>query len=154
MKNIFIMILLVTAIVGSYFVLDFGSLFKDPRGEVKFVAQVDNCDLHNGPCSITLEDGKSFSLEVFPKDIPLMKPLKFRIISDKYDDEILPMAIYSTNMNMGTQLIELKKIKNNEYESTVILPTCIRGNMNWNADIVFDKISHRMGAKFKFKTDY
>ena len=57
-------------------------------------------------------------------------------------------------MNMGTQKIKLKKVNDNEYESNVILPTCIRGNMQWNADIVMDKLSHRVGAKFKFKTDY
>jgi len=154
MKNIIGMIFLVAALVGGYFFLDFGSLFKDPRGEVVFTSQLDDCDLHKGPCKITLEDGKSFNLEVYPKDIPLMKPVKFKITSENYNEDVLPLAVYAKNMNMGTQMITLKKVNNNEYESTAVLPTCIRGNMKWNVDIVLDKLTHRVGAKFKFQTDY
>jgi len=154
MKNIFFMFLLVTALVGSYFFVDFNSLFNDVRGEVKFTSQLDECDLHKGPCDITLEDGTNFALEVFPKDIPLMKTVTFKITSKNYNKDIIPLDIYAKNMNMGTQMITLKKVNNNEYESTAVLPTCIRGNMKWNVDIVLDKLTHRVGAKFKFQTDY
>lgn len=154
MKNTIVMIFLVATIVGGYFFVDFNKLFNDARGDVKFVLQSDDCDLHKGPCKISLEDGSSFNLEVFPKDIPLMKPIKFKITSENYDKEIITLAIYAKNMNMGIQKVKLKKINDNSYESNVILPTCIRGNMQWNADIVMDKLSHRVGAKFKFKTDY
>ena len=154
MKNIFLMFLLVTAIIGGYFFIDFNTLANDVRGEVKFVSQNNNCDLHEGPCKISLEDGTSFNLEVFPKEIPLMKPVRFKITSEKYNENNIVLEVYAKNMNMGTQNIKLEKIKENEYESTVILPTCIRGNMKWNADIILDKLSHRVGAKFKFKTDY
>lgn len=154
MKNTILMIVLVASIVGGYFFVDYNSLFDDARGDVKFALQNQDCDLHDGDCTITLEDGTSFNLEVFPKDIPLMKPVKFKVTSENYDGENIVLAVYAKNMNMGTQNIKLKKIKNNEYESDIILPTCIRGNMKWNADIVMDKVSHRIGAKFKFKTDY
>jgi len=154
MKNILAMIFLVAAIIGGYFFVDFGSLLNDARGDVKFVSQNENCDLHNGPCNISLEDGTSFNLEIFPKDIPLMKTVKFKITSENYTKKNITLDVYAKNMNMGTQSIKLKKIKDNEYESSVILPTCIRGNMKWNADIILDKLSHRVGAKFKFKTDY
>jgi len=154
MKSILAMIFIVAAIVGGYFFVDFNSMFNDARGEVKFVSQNDNCDLHKGPCKISLEDGTSFNLEVFPKDIPLMKSVKFKIISENYTQEDISLDVYAKNMNMGSQNIKLKKIKDNEYESNVILPTCIRGNMKWNADIILDRLSHRVGAKFKFKTDY
>jgi hypothetical protein len=154
MKNTFLMIIFVAAIIGSYFFVDFNSLFNDARGEVKFAQQSDDCDLHEGPCKITLEDGTSFNLEVYPKDIPLMKPVTFKITSENYNKDIISIDVYAKNMNMGTQVIKLKKTSDNNYESNVILPTCIRGNMKWNADIIIDKLSHRVGAKFKFKTDY
>lgn len=154
MKSIFLMIFIVVTLVGGYFFVDFKTLFNDARGEVKFAEQLNNCDLHHGPCSITLEDGVNFNLEVFPKDIPLMKPMKFKITSQNYEADTVLLEVYAKNMNMGTQKIKLKKIKDNEYESNVILPTCIRGNMKWNADIILDKLSHRVGAKFKFQTDY
>lgn len=154
MKNTLLMILLVAAIVGSYFFVDFNSLFNQARGEIKFAQQSDDCDLHKGPCKVTLEDGTSFNLEVFPKDIPLMKTVTFKITSENFKEEMIPLEVYAKNMNMGTQKIKLKKVNDNEYEANVILPTCIRGNMKWNADIVMDKLSHRVGAKFKFKTDY
>ncbi len=154
MKNILLMFFLVAIIVGGYFFVDFNSLANDVRGEVKFVSQNENCDLHDGPCKVTLEDGTIFNLEVYPKDIPLMKPIRFKIISENFTKDSIPLEVYAKNMNMGKQKIILKKVKNNEYESNVILPTCIRGNMKWNADIILDKLSHRVGAKFKFKTDY
>ena len=148
------MLFLVASIVGGYFFVDFNSLANDMRGDIKFVSQTDKCDLHDGPCEISLEDGTQFMLEVFPKEIPLMKPVKFTVKSEKYDKEELSLEVYAKNMNMGKQKITLKKVTNNQYESNVILPTCIRGNMKWNADIILDKISHRVGAKFKFQTDY
>lgn len=150
MKDVFLGVLLVIVIVSGYIFIDFNKFIKAENSDVKFTLQSKQCDLHEKPCEIKLENDVSFILEIFPKEIPLMKPLKFKIKTKNYDEETINLFIYATNMQMGTQKIVLNKIKNNEYEAKVILPTCIEGNMIWDTDVVLGKI----GAKFKFKTDY
>jgi len=154
MKNSVVMVLLVISMVVGYFSIDFDSLMSYEQKDVKFTTQNSDCDLHEGPCKIELENKSSFELLVGEKEIPLMKPVKFTITTKNYHKETLPLNIYALNMNMGIQNFTFKKVKENVYESNVILPTCIRGNMNWNAEIILDSVSEKVGAKFQFKTDH
>jgi len=154
MKNSVIMILAVASIVFVYFSIDFDSLLSYEQKDVNFITQHSDCDLHNKPCTIVLENGNSFELEIGQKEIPLMKPIKFTVTTKNYNKPTLPLNIYATNMNMGIQNFNFKKVKDNVYESNVILPACIRGNMKWNAEIILEETQTRVGAKFQFKTDH
>ncbi|RDX33475.1 hypothetical protein DZA31_00730 [Arcobacter sp. HD9-500m-PIT-SAG02] len=154
MKNSVIMLALVASLTFAYFSIDFDSLMSYEQKDVKFITQHHDCDLHTGPCQIVLENGSSFELEVSEKDIPLMKPVKFTVITNNYNKSTLPLHIYATNMHMGIQNFEFKKVKENVYESNVILPTCIKGNMKWNAEIILEESQKRVGAKFQFKTEH
>ncbi|NQY94765.1 MAG: hypothetical protein HRT43_11405 [Campylobacteraceae bacterium] len=154
MKNSVIMVALVASMIFAYFSIDFNALMSYEQKDVKFITQHSDCDLHTAPCQIVLENGKSFELEVSEKDIPLMKPVKFTVTTNNYNKPTLPLQIYATNMLMGIQHFEFKKIKENVYESNVILPTCIRGNMKWNAEIILEEFQTRVGAKFQFKTEH
>ncbi len=152
-KSALVSLVVILTLVGAYFLIDFNEVSQSLKGEAKFITQDSNCDLHKTPCSIKIQDGTSFELEVVQKDIPLMKPLNFKIKSDNPNLENLSLNIYATNMFMGEFNLPLKNLGDGNYEATGTLPTCPVGNMQWNADIRVEKLSETIGARFQFTTD-
>lgn len=151
-KTLFVQIFIVLAIVLGYFFIDFNSIYNYFKGETKYITQNSECNLKNNPCEITIQDGTKFTLEVFPKDIPLMKPLKFTLKTNQELKDTTTLNIYATNMFMGYFNLVFQKTGNNEYEAIGTLPTCPIGNMKWNADIEIDKSTEKIGARFQFQT--
>ncbi len=151
-KTLFIQLAVIITIVAAYFLIDFNKVYKYFQGEVKYTVQDTNCDLHKSACKVVLEDGKEFTLEVFPKDIPLMKNLKFKLVSSEENLEKISLNIYATNMFMGYFDLKFQNIGNGVYEAIGTLPTCPVGNMMWNADISLEKMNERTGARFQFQT--
>lgn len=152
-KNIIFPTFGLIAIVAGYFLIDFNGLYQSFKGEVKFITQDKKCDLHEKSCTLTIADGTSFELEIDPKTIPLMKPLKFTIKSNNPNLQDLYLNIYATNMFMGDFNLPIKNIGNGKYEAIGTLPTCPVGDMQWNADIRVEKLNETIGARFRFKTD-
>lgn len=152
-KNAIVQLLVVVVIIGAYFLIDFNKLYNSIIGEGEFVTQDTTCELKKGPCSITIADGTKFTMDIYPREIPLMKPLTFKVKSSNKELKNLTLTIYATNMMMGNYEIDLKPKGNGIYEAIGTLPTCPVGFMNWNADIKINKISKIIGARFQFKTD-
>lgn len=152
-KALFIQVLLVIVIVVGYFLIDFNSIYNSLRGDGEFITQSKECSLRKGPCEIIIQDGTKLTLEIFPKDLPLMTPLKFKVTSSKKEIKDLKLKIYATNMMMGEYILSLKIKKDGTYETQGTLPTCPVGFMKWNADIEIPKINKIIGARFKFETD-
>lgn len=151
-KTIIIQLGIIFSIVGGYFFIDFNALLAKIQGEGNYVVQDKNCDLHKSPCSITSEDGVTYTLEVFPKTIPLMQELNFTLKTTQPVKD-LTFKIYATNMFMGEFVFDLKKQSNGEYRAKGMLPTCPIGDMQWNADITKSTLTQKIGARFQFKTD-
>ena len=152
-KSIILQLSIVLFIVGAYFLIDFNGIYQSLKGEVKYITQNEQCDLHKTSCTIKIQDGTEFTLNVEPKTIPLMKPLKFTIKSNNKNLENLTLSIYATNMFMGEFNLPIKNLGNGDYEAIGTLPTCPVGNMQWNADIKIEKATENIGARFQFKTD-
>lgn len=139
---------------GIYFLIDFDkiSFFNSQRDKI-FIKQDKNCDLLQANCTINLSNNQSVTFSVSPKHIPLMKPLTFEAITTNIHKNSLNLKIYATNMNMGIHNFTLSKIAPNRYKGTGILPTCIVGDMVWNADITSKEFLNKKAARFTFKTD-
>lgn len=152
-KAIIFQVLLVFAIIGGYFLIDFNAAYNYLRGEGQYITQDTNCDLKKSACEVTIEDGTKISFEILPKEIPLMKPLTFRVKSDNQHLDDLSVRLYATNMLMGEYVLPLKHKGNGIYEAIGTLPTCPVGFMKWNADVAVGKINKVIGARFKFETD-
>ncbi len=152
-KALLIQICIVIIIVAGYFFIDFNAIYNSLRGSGGFISQKKDCSLREGPCEVTIQDGTKFSLEIFPKDLPLMKPLKFKVTSSQKNRKDLKLKIYATNMMMGEYILPLKEKKDGTYETIGTLPTCPVGFMKWNVDIEIPKINKTIGAKFEFETD-
>lgn len=153
LKSIILQIGVVLLVVVGYFSIDFNELYQSLKGEVKYTTQNKQCDLHKTACTVEIEDGTKFTLEVEPKTIPLMKPLKFSIKSNNQTLKNLTLNIYATNMYMGEFNLPIKNLGDGNYEAIGTLPTCPVGNMRWNADIKIQKATENIGARFQFKTD-
>ncbi len=152
-KNTIIQLTLVIAIVAGYFLIDFNKLQSMIYGEGEFITQDAQCDLHKSTCEVTIQDGTKLTFEIVQKDIPMMKPLDFKVTSSNPNLDDLKLVIYATNMNMGIYELKLKSKGNGNYEAIGTLPSCPVGKMDWNVDIPVQKIDKKIGARFNFKTD-
>ena len=153
LKSVILQVGIVLFIVIGYFSIDFSSLYQSFKGKAEFITQDSTCDLHKTSCSIQIQDGTSFELEINPKTIPLMQSIKFSIKSNNTNLKDLYLNIYATNMFMGEFNLPIKNLGNGNYEAIGTLPTCPVGDMQWNADIRVEKIDKTIGARFQFKTD-
>lgn len=145
-SQIFILIL-----VAIFFLVDFDSFFDDE--DVVFIGPSPACDLKKGICKVELNSTQNVSLEIFPKGIPLMKPLNFIVYAKGVKTDSIKLKIYATNMQMGTHKLTLKRVSNDRFEGTQVLPTCIVGGMIWNADMTSNAFHEEKGVRFTFKTD-
>ncbi len=145
--------IIVLAIVGGYFLIDFNALYLSFKGNAEFVTQERACDLHVSRCSVVIQDGTSFEFGIEPKTIPLMTPLTFSLKSNNSNLKNLHVNIYATNMFMGEFNIPFKNLGEGNYKAVGTLPTCPVGDMEWNADIRVEKLHETIGARFQFKTD-
>jgi hypothetical protein len=148
-----IQLCIIAGIVAAYFFVDFNAILQKIQGEGEYVTQDQNCDLRTSACSITLKNGHEYKLEIAPKGIPLMQKLHFKIYTNYTKKDTINLRLYATNMNMGQFDILLQKQKDNSYTAFGTLPSCPIGNMNWNADITEASITHKIGARFQFKTE-
>lgn len=152
-KTSIIQLVIILGIVSGYFFIDFNAISNSIQGEGEFITQDSRCDLHKTPCEIIIQDGTKYTLEVFPKHIPLMEKLTFKITTSKPQKD-LTLKIYATNMYMGEFLFDLKPMHSlNSYQAIGTLPTCPIGNMKWNVDIAKNSLTQKIGARFQFETD-
>lgn len=143
-------VVLLISLVAGYFLIDFKTLQKKIQGEGSFITQNKDCDLKKEPCEVVIADGTKFTLEVFPKDIPVMEKITFKVKSSDTSLEDLSLKIYSTNMNMGSYELPLEKNSNGEYEVSSTLPACKIGGMHWNAEVQKSSLFNITGARFNF----
>lgn len=152
-KTTLIQIVFITSIVVGYFLIDFNKVLTFIQGEAKLVTQDKQCDLHKSACEVTIQDGTKYRLEFFPKNIPLMKELTIKLTISKESEKIPKLKIYATNMFMGEFLFQFKQQQDGSFIATGMLPTCPVGNMQWNADLIKESVTQKIGARFQFKTD-
>ena len=153
MKIVF-QVLIVVGIVAGYFMIDFNAIYNSFKGEGEFIVQNKECSLLNSPCKVTIQDGTTFELEVFPKGIPLMKPLTFKLKSSNDSFNDLKIKLYATNMMMGHYELNFVNNGKGEYTAQGVLPTCPVGGMKWNADIERSTFNKTIGARYQFETDF
>ncbi|MGM0519151.1 MAG: hypothetical protein ACQERD_05890 [Campylobacterota bacterium] len=151
-KTLIIQVVVITSIVAGYFLIDFNKVYTYFKPNVDFKVQATTCDLHKTACEVKLNEQNKFTLEVFPKSIPLMEELKFVLKTNKELEENSSLNIYATNMFMGYFNLNFKKSKEGVYIAKGTLPTCPVGNMKWNADIELGGMINPQGVRFKFQT--
>jgi hypothetical protein len=150
--KLLILEIIALSLLCAYFFIDSSNIYRWYAGSTTFVKQDVNCNLHNTPCKVVLKDGSTVTLSIYPKNIPLMKPLKFSVKAKGIKLGKLQLKIFAINMNMGLTKTTLIKIKPNLFEGNVTLASCVKGGMKWEANIIANKFQKSLGATFKFKT--
>ncbi len=150
-KLLVLEIIALVLIVG-YFLIDSSDIYRWYVGNTNFVKQSKSCNLHKEACSVTLKDGSIVTLDITPRPIPLMKPIKLHITTKNVNLNKLDLKIFATNMNMGLIEKPIKRVKKDTYEAEITLPTCIVGGMIWDVNIIANKLSKSVGAVFEFQT--
>jgi hypothetical protein len=138
--------------IGAYILIDSHDVYQWWVGNTHFAHAEHACDLHVNACQATLNDGTALSLEIEPKSIPLMKPLHFKVTSP-IDLPSIEIKLFATNMNMGLHTIKLTQTSKGIFEGEGMLPTCVMGNMIWQANVILNQLTQSQGAIFTFKTD-
>ncbi len=148
--RLFVLEIAVLSTILAYFFIDSSDIYRWYAGSTNFSKQNKLCDLHKSSCEVILKDGSIVKLDINPKNIPLMKPIKLTIITKNINLKTLSLQLFAMNMNMGFIKKDLKKIAKNRYEASVILPSCIIGGMIWNANIIVNKPTKSLGAIFEW----
>lgn len=151
--KIFVIELLMVTLIGGYFFIDSSDVYKWWVGSTNFVTYKEQCNLNESSCNVILSDGNALEFEINPKPIPLMKPLIFRVKTSDYSTPFIEIKLFATNMNMGFHTFKLYAKNNGTYEGKGMLPTCVVGDMKWQANIIINQPSKSVGAIFNFQTE-
>lgn len=139
--------------IGAYVLIDSHDIYRWWVGDTHFVSAPTPCDLHVNSCSAQLDDEKPLVFDISPKPIPVMKPLHFKVHIPHVSLSFIELKLFATNMNMGLHSFKLYPTQEGWYEGEGMLPTCVVGNMIWQANIILNTPTKSMGAIFYFQTD-
>lgn len=110
-----------------------------------------DCDIGQGPCRVTLADGRSGEFAITPRPVALMQPLAL-----SWRDPALPatarisVEFDGTAMSMGFNRVNLQADAAGIFRGTAILPVCATGAMRWQAILRVD--GQGPGVRFLFAT--
>ncbi|MEE9303991.1 MAG: hypothetical protein V3U84_09400 [Thiotrichaceae bacterium] len=139
-----------------------GNKYKNSLIEVKVIETAilqPACDLRQAPCTARFADGDSITLEIDPKYIPLLEPLKLIVTlrNNSYPETVkIDVQFEGTNMEMPfirstlhplpPQAQDQKNIQKDQkvYSGKAILPVCTLQRMEWEARL---SIQTPMGIK-------
>lgn len=145
--------IMVVCSIASYFLLDSHDVYRWWVGETDFTTVSKECNLNISDCSLQFNNDLNMTFDISPKPIPLMKPLQFRAYIEGIELPYVELKLFATNMNMGFHSFKLYAKQNGLYEGEGMLPTCIVGNMIWQANLIVNTSSKSVGATFYFQTD-
>lgn len=110
------------------------------------------CDLHQGPCTRQFEDGHTVRFSIQPNPIKVMELLTLEVVTSYESPWSVEVDFSGVDMNMGFNRPALKAVGEGRYRGETMLPTCIRGRMIWEADVLIRTAEGYRSAPFRFTT--
>ena len=110
------------------------------------------CDLRAGPCTGILPDGGRISFAITPRDIPVIKPLRFQVELEDVDASGVEVDLQGVDMNMGYNRPRLDARGEGHFEGDAIIPVCVRDAMEWEARVLVRSDKGTVAAPFRFIT--
>jgi hypothetical protein len=110
------------------------------------------CDLHRGPCSADLPDGRRIELSITPHSIPVVQPLSVEVTLAGLDPSKVEIDFAGADMNMGYNRRTLAASGARHFVGTAILPVCVTGPMAWRATVLAETGRERIAAPFDFES--
>lgn len=113
---------------------------------------VPGCDLRQGPCTASLPVGGTVRFEIEPRSLPVLQPLALSIRIEGLGVSVVEVDFAGTDMNMGYNRVQLEAAASGDWQGQVVLPTCVRNRMNWEAKVLLTTDFGLMAAPFRFTT--
>lgn len=110
-----------------------------------------DCDVNQGPCRVTLGEGRTGEFVITPRPVAVMQPLALT-----WQDPALPASARvsiefdGTDMSMGFNRVNLQADAAGVFRGSAILPVCATGAMRWQAVLRVD--GQGPGVRFLFST--
>jgi hypothetical protein len=122
-----------------------------PKADVTATAAA-GCDLHQGPCTASLPDGRRIQLSISPRSIPLVQKLNLEVTLAGLDAAKVEVDFAGADMNMGFNRQTLQAAGGGRFVGTAALPVCVTGRMAWRATVLAEAGRERIAAPFDFET--
>ncbi|RQD67049.1 hypothetical protein DZC71_06430 [Campylobacter hepaticus] len=133
-KNIFILILIFILIFISYLIIDLYMSKNTQKAIHADIATPLNCDLNIQDCKYNFK-GKEVLISLNPKPLQALETIKLSI-KNLGDYENLKIKIYGLNMYMGEIKPKIHKLNQTDYESQIVLASCVLQTMRFRAEFM------------------
>ncbi len=109
-----------------------------------------NCDLHQQACTVLMKDGKSVTLEVSPKSIPLGKPIALKVTLKKIQPKNVSAILTALKSGRSSSTINLTPKRNNSYTGSVTLRKTSDPKQRWMILVVINTEELNIAVPYKF----
>ena len=138
-----------------FFIMSLFLLLMESPGTLHADSQKKDGVIHSEantiPCTKSLSDIK-VTLDINPKPIRAMKPLRFRVTLSTGHSPLAPyIDLNMPGMNMGHNRVKLYKVDEGVYEGEGIVVKCPSGRRTWEARVT---VPNRGAVEFIFDVIY
>ncbi|MGM0553361.1 MAG: hypothetical protein ACQETK_06115 [Pseudomonadota bacterium] len=133
--------------------------FLDPRAsEGITVIQPADCDLNTGPCTASHPTGGAITLDITPRPVPMLQPLRLVLELDPAaraslgNPDALDLDLAGVEMYMGFQRPRLRRVGDGRFEGETTLPVCTTEAMTWAATVMPADRPGAARVQFRFVT--
>lgn len=120
-----------------------------PKSDVTLVADP-ACNLHRGPCSVSLPDGGRLEFESRTRPIPMVTPFLVEARITGLSARSVAVDFTGVDMSMGLNRPVLQEVTAGRFVGEASLPVCVTGEMLWQANVLIETDSARYAVAFRF----
>lgn len=150
-KNTLIIFLFISIaiFIASYYV---GQILRNWEGSF---SEIEHEKMDYNPCDASKSSCVASYLNhkikiIFQNKTPALKPFTVYVSADdNYISEVI-VDFRMKNMDMGVNIINLKKADENNWAGQIILPFCSLGRQDWMVKLKIKSIEKNWYADFKF----
>ena len=110
------------------------------------------CDLHQGPCAISLPGGGRLEFAIEPRPIQVLKPLNLEVRTTGFKADSMEVDFAGVDMKMAFNRPRLKPGKDGLFAGQTSLPVCVRDKMSWQATVLVESDGKQIAVPFRFET--
>lgn len=124
-----------------------------PKADV-FIQPDPGCDLHRAPCAASLPEGGRLTFALTPRPIPVATPLDVEAVLEGLGAERVKVDFAGVEMSMGYNRQTLRATGGGRFVGQATLPVCVTGRMLWQATVLVETGSQRIGVPFRFEAGH
>lgn len=132
-------------------VIALGYWYKSQPIEAQRLA-VDNCQIANETCHITLDQQRSISIDVLPKGMPLTQALWIDVKTKNWQADAVRVVFEGIEIDHHLPAYHLVRQNDHQFSGKGFLSLCSLSKMHWNAHFILDAGSEKYEVVLPFVT--